>query len=627
MASNNIPFDDTTKPGNNSNLWVCVDGTTNSDDGCVLERNNGSKQHSDSEKSTLPLVSHSPPRVDKDKRNTTNKLIKKGSSKIVAAIKSLQCSPRVDASDYGKLKETKKNKGSSSNNNNNDNDNNILQSSNHHLEDCSSKSIKTDGRHNLYQQPQQSSHEEPVFVANFDNFANFELMQDQLLVFEKGYVVSNNLELENILVNIDANDTLQIFTTDTNDTEDTIDINDENIITENGQKNEEYDADDNQIIDDLRNTISGLSQNETVTAKIYSSAEVSGRNEADGSTPTSTSSSSSSSSSKPKRLIQNEFSQFSNDSNDTPVTCNKSLILTPNNKERLRYGRKEEQQDSGDDDNDFWCRPPKEVLHTSLSLGDAISPTENDSPFRPDQDQSSDEVSAEPSYGEASKHKDMSIIGRDGSGNGDKLDHDYHRPTDHHSQQHKIETLKLPVMNGRRGGTLSLSSPKENVLRRAQQFEKQQAGGTSYISKYATEKVISNEKKGMSTTPQEDDDASAVSSSYVSSFVFSTADNGHNLDCNANHHDVVANSDPNSPAFFWKTHPREHEERGMQQQKAVNHYAVINSEQPNSPAFFWKTHPRVTIKSYRFQQRKASIRKVNTKLESGRSMLHHTNSA
>ena len=596
MASNNIPFDDTTKPGNNNstNLWVSVSVDSNdviiSEDGSVLERNNGSsKQHSNNEESTLPLVSqHSPPRGDKDKRsnNNTNKLIKKGGSKIVAAIKSLQCSPRVDASDYGKLKEKKKNKGSSNKNNNGNGSNNEL--------------IATDVRHNLSQQPQQ---EVPVFVADFDNFANFESVQDQRPVVEKDSV-SNHSELENVLENIDASDILQIFTTDTNDTEDTTDNNDESR-RKNGQKNEEYDAaadDDNQIIHDLRNTISGLSQNETdFMGKTYSSAEVSGCNvnvKADGSTPSSRSSSPSSL--KPKRLIQNEFSQYSNDSNDTPLTCNKSLILTPkNNNERLHYGRKEEEQeDSGDNDNEFWCLPPKEVFHTSLSLGDAISPTEGDnSPCRPDQDQSrSDEVSAEPRYGEASKKsKDMSTIG---------------------PQQHTIEALKLPVMNGRRGGT------SESILHMVQQFEKQQAGGTSYISKYATE--------GISTAPQEGDDASAVSSSYVSSFVFSASDHSHNLDGKANHHDAVVNSDPTSPSYFWKTQLREHEKRGMQQQqKSVNnHYAVINSEQPTSPAFFWKTHPRVTIRSYHFQQRKASnIRKVNTKLESRRPMMYHTTSA
>ena len=616
MASNNIAFDDTAKPGNNnsstaSNLWVSVsadsDDVTISEDGSVLERKNGlSKQHSNTEESTLPLVSqHSPPRgdreKDKDKRsnNNTNKLIKKGGSKIVAAIKSLQCSPRVDASDYGKLKEKKKNKGSSNNNNNGNNN----------------ESIATDVRHNLSQQPQESTtskQEELIFVANFDNFANFESVQDQLPVVEKDSV-SNHSELEDVLENIDASDILQIFTTNTNDTEDTIDNNDESR-RKNGQKNEKYaaaaatdddDDDDNQIIHDLRNTISGLSQNETdFMAKTYSSAEVSGCNvnvKADGSTPTSRSSSPSSS--KPKRMIQNEFSQYSNDSNDTPVTCNKSLILTPknnnDNNERLHYGRKEEQQqNSGDDDNDFWCLPPKEVLHTSLSLGDAISPTEGDnSPCPPDQDQSRrNKVSAEPSYGKASKKsKEMSTID---------------------PQQHTIETLKLPVMNGTRGGT------SESILRRVQQFEKQQAGGISYISKYATE--------GISTAPQEGDDVSAVSSSYVSSFVFSTSENSHNLDGKAIHHHAVVNSDPTSPSHFWKTQLREHEKRGMrQQQKAVNnHYAVINSEQPTSPAFFWKTHPRVTIRSYHFQQRKASnIRKVNARLEIGRPMMYHATSA
>lgn len=249
------------------------------------------------------------------------KLIKKGDNKFVAAIKSLQCSPRADGSDYDKLEDkTKKRKDVGKNN------------------DSFSTKIN-----NSPHSQQQEEHD-----------------------YQKRSI-SNNLDLETILCrfsNLDqktvsaqrvCND-LEIFT---NDADDSLD---------DRVRNNNEQCDDN--VDHLRNiTRSSLdkikeSSHSQDMSKIGSSPLFSDNNDADGFPPTPRS--------KQKPLIQTEFSYFSNDSNDTPITCNKSLVSTPNN-EHLYLRRKDEKDDG--DDNEIFCKPPKELLHRSLSLGDAISPT------------------------------------------------------------------------------------------------------------------------------------------------------------------------------------------------------------------------------------------------------------
>jgi hypothetical protein len=567
-------------PGNNSESWIS--SSVDNDD--ETKRFN----HSDCEESLLPLVlsdSHSPT-TRTGKRNAGR--IKRGSDKFVAAIKSLQCSPRVvdDTGGYGKLKGGKT-KSSSSNQTSNDSNDNASQSSN------------TDSN---------------FFVANFDDLES--MQDDKPNVVGKGSV-SSNLELEKVLERLDslnpgstgpqhnpAVDDLEIFTSGTDDTAENV-----GSTNKHGEAKEEQHDDD---IEDLRQ-LSGLSSSRTEESSFWRgngaptlATPIPGCGHVVGfpSTPTQ------------KPLILNEFSPYSNDSNDTPVTCNKSLILTPNN-ERRHSGQNQE-QDCGDE-IDLYSKPPKEILHRSLSLGDSLSPTGDDSPCRPDR---SVDVSQPRNTGAKQRKNTLRAMPTaDCTDDGDNLNHDCHRTTGHPSQR-QMEMLTLPVMNGR-----SRSSLEENVLRRVKQIEVRHilpsffsntnnsfGFGTAKSnqsslsnSSPATQQVLTNEANEIST-PQ--DEGSAVSSA-VSSFVFST-DNGHNLEGTANQ--AVMNPQTTSSAYFWKAHPSE------RTQQIVNH-AVLTSGH-TSPAFFWKTHPRVTIKSYHFQQRKASIRPVNAKLESGRTFNH-----
>lgn len=490
-----------------------------------------------SEEDSLPLVS-APRTVVK--RNPG--FIKKGSTKFVAAIKSLHCSPRVEEpGDYGKLQENRKAKGSS-----------------HHALDDSPE------------QQHNNILEEPIFVANFDNFDSMQNNPSHGVV-EQGSI-SKNLELEKVLVKLDSrsfdtgaqsvndheND-LEIFTTDTDETNSTIDNGRE--IAENEK---EYDDDikiyDHDIID-LRNISRRMSQISPPSS------------------PT------------PSSLIKNEFSQYSNDSNDTPVTCNKSLILTPK-MDHLHYLRDEERME---DENDFGCLPPKEVLHHNLSLGDSLSPTEEDSPCKPPDQRASADASKAGSI-EASKSKAVTpnILPRIGPAR----------------QQQGLETLKLPVMNGGRRRRDSPSAA-DIVLNRVQQFEKQLTGFSKTAAPGRTANPVAAK---MPSQPQDDD--SGISST-VSSFVFSVDSGQSTLDGKAKPA-VVTPEHPTSPGFFWKTRPPCIEEEKEMEPPTVR----CSSFGHPSPAFFWKTHPRVTIKSYHFQQRKSSIRRVNTQLESGRSMHH-----
>jgi len=547
---------------------VSVQNQRGTEDGkSKLHTSNQSNSDGAHESNELTNSDCESPRIGK----LNTRLVKRSSNKFVAAIKSLQCSPRVDASDYSALEETK---------------NKCSSSSSSNINQPSSQTNSINSRHNQYhQQQQQIGHQQKDLFANF---ANFESIKNELPIDDKVSILKN-LELEKVLEKLDNMDpnsmprrsvipNFEIYSNDTEDTEDSID-NDE-CVRENGENKEECDD-----IEDLRD-VSGL--------KLGYSAHVSGCSEANGLAVTS--------SSKPKLLIQNEFSQFSNDSNDTPVTCNKSVILTPNN-DRLQYSRNEEQY-SGDS-IEFYCKPSKEILHRSLSLGDSLSPTEDDSPCRSDLRILISEASRDEALSSTNMLKRMSTIHC--NDDEDNLDHDCH------FQQH-LEMLKFPVMNVNRGMSGS-SSTEENVLCKVKQIEMQQAATSFFSYKNAyightdtysessgvnkspvTGKIVSNEKKTISVLR---DDASAVSS-IVSSFVFSS-DNEHKLECKVNQ--AVVNSETASPAFFWKIHPHEHNQGGMQQKR--NH-AVVNSE-PTVPAFFWKTHPRVTIKSYHFQKRKTNI--------------------
>jgi hypothetical protein len=77
---------------------------------------------------------------------------------------------------------------------------------------------------------------------------------------------------------------------------------------------------------------------------------------------------------------QQEGTLFASDvSNDTPTTCNRSLLTpTTNPQQKQHHISATSQDDHNNSTTDG--RPPKHILHRSLSLGDALSPADDDSP-------------------------------------------------------------------------------------------------------------------------------------------------------------------------------------------------------------------------------------------------------
>ena len=498
--------------GNGRKVWVSDDQTDGDGDG-VAKENSGLLKNDEA---------FSPRATTNQKRN--GGLLKKSGHKFVAAIKSLQCSPRVEG-EYGKLEEQKKKPNSKKHKNN-------------EVPPHSSQ--------------EQNDNPQPIFIANFDGFQQ---QEDKSPPVETRSV-SKNLELEKVLVRLDSmefesnsvpathNNDLEIFTNNTDETNDTIDT------TENDRKSD--------IVQDLWN-LSGRPpqqpQHQIDATKVSSGAFPLSEWE-EPTTPT-------------RSIIQQEFSHYSNDSNDTPLTCNKSLIMTPKN-ERPNIAAETNTED------DFYAKPPKELFHHSLALGDSLTPTEDDSPSH------NNSIAAFPSETFQNKNKNNSSVSN--------------RPP-----QQRLEALNLPTIEPTRSrvrtGTpnLSFMDRNQSILRRVQQFEK------GFSARQANQPK--QETTNPSPSPSLPQDENSPNSSTVSSFVFST--------------DGLESSKANgrtsaSPSFFWKTHPKTTKEKGTPPPQPQS----TMSPEPFSPAFFWKTHPRVTTKPYNFQQSKSIVRKVNTKLES-----------
>jgi len=402
------------------------------------------------------------------------KLIKKGGEKVVAAMKSLQCSPRAGGKDYEKL-ETKERK-------------NIVK------DNAFSSTKSNENPHG--QQQEEYNDQKPVFVANVDRF---ESMRDILDILD-------NLGEKNVPTQRICND-LEIFTNVTDDS-----LDDDRGRNNNEQHDDQYD----DIVDNLRNiTRPSLDRDHNVDDGFSSPPR-----------------------SNQKLLTQTELNYFSNNSNDTPVTCNKSLAMTPNN-EHLYLSRKDEKNDG--DDNDTFGKPPKELLHHSLSLGDAISPAEH------------------------------------------IFDHDNGATKHRHS---RIEDLNLPVLD-RGKGVLDSSAKDGNSVRKIGQINKFQYS-SSLFSEQSDVGSTGTGTQSLRSTLQ--DDVSPMSST-ISSFVFSS-DGGHNTTFETSQ--TTDNLESISSALFRKTYQREY--KGRQMQRRANHLVVNSKHTP--PAFFWKTHPRFTIKSY-----------------------------
>ena len=251
-------------------------------------------------------------------------------------------------------------------------------------------------------------------------------------------------------------------------------------------------------------------------------------------------------------LIQHSY--YSNDSNDTPLTCNRSLISTPKNE------RTDETAETSAED-DLNAKPPKELFHHSLSLGDSLTPTDDHSP------------------GQTNSNKRI----------GDSA-------KSHCPPQHELNALNLPIMDSTTRRRIETpgsnhNQNNKNVLSRVQQFEQGISPSSAEQQHSITTKATT---PSPSPTPEDDE---TPNSSTVSSFVFSTVE----LEPPKANHRTSA-----SPRFFWKTHPKT-----VQEEEKVSSDPQPTSPEIFSPAFFWKTHPRVTTKSY-IQPRKAIDRDIVT---------------
>ena len=207
-------------------------------------------------------------------------------------------------------------------------------------------------------------------------------------------------------------------------------------------------------------------------------------------------------------------------SNDTPTTCNRSL-LTPTKTPQQQKQRR----DDGDNNTTTDGRPPKHILHQSLSLGDALSPADddNDSPSaeQPRQPQQQSKRSSKAQYSD-----------------------DYFSPSsstgeDELKLKHLLQIPTMEELSSRRSLVpVNEETAMEDGIRRRTELQSH-----SITTKLCTE----NTNPLPPPPPLKDDD----SFSTVSSFTV-----GPNINQKQNNQ-VVQDQQPrpNPPPFFWKTHP------------------------------------------------------------------------
>ncbi|VEU44730.1 unnamed protein product [Pseudo-nitzschia multistriata] len=460
------------------------------------------------------------------KTSGKKKLAEKAGSKLACAIKALQCSPRVDREGGDKYT------------------GGPLSEDRQSLRGGEERRSTRD-RYLLHKQERS-----PDFVADFANFESMEYDQEQQQQAPALVSVSTTLELEKVLANldnssiqhsnthgfadaegatphtqtqprsVDSDDELEIYA------DSTCTLDTANDINENENENDN-DNDNHENQNDVDYDCDSDSEHHQRGA-----IEASASSRSPPGSP-----------SQLHKTIENEFGRYSTDSNDTPVTCNKSLVVLPTPPSPHGNGGDGEFLGNSNgslsgsgtahagDPNGLFGKPPKTILHRSLSLGDALSPTEDDdgSPIRWHR----------PSGG-VEEHKD------------DVANHPG-RPS---ARQQQIELLQLPVMEegprqGLPAGFVGESGP---------------GGQGSGLHTNAPA------HHGLAATRirDENDDVSALTSSTVSSFVFSR---------------VSQQSETT-----WSLLRQQHRPAGRDAPEAVRR------------GFFWKTRPCVTVKSYRFQQ-------------------------
>lgn len=245
------------------------------------------------------------------------------------------------------------------------------------------------------------------------------------------------------------------------------------------------------------------------------------------------------------------------ESSDTPTTCNRSIAtpnVTPLDSIQNQY------RCSGDERGnvDNYCKdgdhgkPPRGILHQSLSLGDALSPDDDD-----DDDDS------------PTKTRDAGAATLAELSNSDACS--FHQPCSTETATTSHAFLQLPDMGETTGGALIHQEMKvEN--NECRMIVRKRSNGPFVQSNTEQHTVAS------------DDTSFCTVSSFT---VTSTAPQPTSMQSREKQQ-LISNHKKSRKAGTPKSIPH---------------------------AFFWKTHPNVTFKSYHFQQPKPRIRRVVPNLE------------
>ena len=267
----------------------------------------------------------------------------------VSAIKALQCSSRAtdDANN--------------NNNNNNNNNSYVYDNFDYKKDDEEEKRRKKEQQQQKQKQKLDDSNDDNDGGAvRFGNFtANFELDNGSYDTLDKAFIwgkraINPDEETNNTIVMYSEQQQQQQQQLPPNDS-----VDDLVIFTDDTNEDDDDDDDGDVIVDDKGNIVNPYVAEE----KKYNDDDNHNHNHNHNDASTST---------QPLNpLIKQGIRQFSNDSNETPIACNKSLDDDDDDDDGDDVNNDIYSDDLFNDDNEM-----RQILHHSLSLGDTLSPTD-----------------------------------------------------------------------------------------------------------------------------------------------------------------------------------------------------------------------------------------------------------
>ncbi|KAG7365240.1 hypothetical protein IV203_038443 [Nitzschia inconspicua] len=261
----------------------------------------------------------------------------------------------------------------------------------------------------------------------------------------------------------------------------------------------------------------------------------------------------------PLTPMQDECGRLkTDDSSDTPTTCNRSLLSPQSGKAmelaQSKYGQSTSSHCSDDLEDKNAGKPPRRLMQKSLALGDALSPDDESPHLKEGHDVITNEANA-------------STLTTTGHA--------------HNYTQSRNDFLQLSDIGEKKSQARLLREEKKVDTIDRSAGPHQDARPTMQIKGRLSQENVRNDEDG--------------SFSSVSSFSVTSTD--------------VKSS---SPQLVHKESDR--------RKSSLTRNMVNKGNQPTPRPFFWKTHPPVTFKSYHFQQPKPKMRRVIPAIEQVNSM-------